>query len=144
LLLDETRYEELTDPGENKVTGTKIRGYQGGYGDKNPLLVMSNSGGGGGKGGGEEPEAGSKKPLSIAKMMSMRMSQSQSMRKGKSSGGGGRGSKPEHIPMTMSNSGRLMHYPRGHNSESNRNSSPGEEGRLRNERIISSRDNQET
>ena len=119
LILDETRFEALTDPGENKVTDTKIRGYQGGYGDKNPLLVMSTT-----KSAGEESDPGTKKPaLSIAKMMSMRMSQSQRKSKSSSNSNGSSSkqsgsSKPDHIPMTMSNSGRLMHYPRSHNENS--------------------------
>jgi hypothetical protein len=133
--LAETRFDSQRNDVHSK--GPEIRGYRGGYGDKNPLLVLSESTKSERtigpeaniededimKSNGNKPEMEnqSKGPISIGKMMSMRMSSSQKKSKGNSRSPMTNSNSRKHDsgPTMITNPGRLMHYPRSRNVDNN-------------------------
>lgn len=142
--LAETRFEPQRNEGHSsKKGGMEIRGYRGGYGDKNPLLVASESAtrprtverDGDNeddemmKSNGNKPEmeTQTKGSISIGKMMSLRMSTSQKKSKGNmnmnrgpmNSNPNGRKSEQNDGPTMIANPGRLMHYPKSRNIDNN-------------------------
>ena len=87
-IVADTKYEPLKTNTNTENGKIMIQSYKGGYGDKNPLLVMSESSArpressSSMKDGKQvEQETTTSRPISVARMMSMRMSKSRKMMK---------------------------------------------------------------